>query len=128
MGIITFFAVVFGLTAFILFLFYLMDLGGEHHGIVTLLCICCILSTIGWSMLECQEKHSYRFYATDKQEKIVEIIASITEKDELQVAGVVLLCDENLTISEMLMAIDGTLSEEGAKELEKIIKQKLDVN
>lgn len=78
-----------------------------------------------WSQAACAEAHNYVYSTTDRQEKIIEILAEATGEDKLYIAGVVILCDEELSIAEMLMAVDGNIAPEDAEAFEHIVEMRL---
>lgn len=98
------------------------DVPGE---VVVLIVIFGIVSVLSWSQAACEEAHNYTYHTTDKQEKIIEMLSEITGEDEFYIAGVVILCDEELSIAEMVMAIDGDITPEDAESFERIVEIRL---
>ena len=94
-------------------------------GITTLIVILGMISVLCWSEVNCIVKHDYTYLATDKQEKVIEMLAEITGEEESYIAGVVILCDEELSIAEMAIAIDGDITPEDAKSFERIVEMRL---
>ena len=94
-------------------------------GVVALIVIFEMISILSWSQVNCINKYDYIYDVTDKQEKVIEMLAEITGEDKSYIAGVVLLCDEELSIAEMAMAIDGDITLEDAKGFERIAEMRL---
>lgn len=94
-------------------------------GVAALIVIFGMVSTLCWSQVNCVIEHDYTYHVTDKQEKVIEMLAEITGEEKSYIAGVVILCDEELSIAEMAMAIDGDITPEDAKGFERIAEIRL---
>ena len=99
--------------------------GDVPGGIVALIVIFGMISVLSWSQANCVNKHDYTYDVTDKQEKVIEMLAEITGEEKSYIAGVVILCDEELSIAEMAMAIDGDITPEDAEGFERIAEIRL---
>ena len=93
--------------------------------LVVLIVITGMISVLSWSQANCINEHDYIYDVTDKQEKVIGILAEITGEDKSYIAGVVILCDEELSIAEMIMAVDGDVTPEDAEGFERIVEMRL---
>ena len=93
--------------------------------IVVLIVITGMISVLSWSQVNCINKHDYTYDVTDKQKKVIEMLAEITGEEKSYIAGVVILGDEELSIAEMAMAIDGDITPEDAEGFERIVEMRL---
>ena len=117
-------AVILTIIFVIFFLAFINSGEDEHKGWTVFLVLLGIAATVFWFL----EAYHWKRGLSEEQIILTKAISSVVGEDKDDIASLVLLCEGDSTIAEMLQAIDAEITEEEAKHFEAIILKQIEKN
>ena len=114
-------AVILTIIFVVFFLAFINSGEDEHKGWTVFLVLLGIAATIFWFL----EAYHWDKGLSEEQIVLTKAISGVTGEDKDDIASLVLLCEGDSTIAEMLQAMDMEITEEEAKNFESIILRQL---